>query len=290
MGYYQSIQRAIDYIEEHLWRDTGVGEISALAGYSVPHFYRVFGGMVGMSVKEYVRRRRLSCAAHQIVMTTRNIIDIALDAGYESHEAFTRTYKAVFGETPTGTRARGTVPASFEKADLLSIMRKRKGSNMNPKFEERGEIKLVGVARRINQGEQVRNDVIGKVREEFFAMAGAIEGRADNLFYAAYDYQPEDLEKDDDEIDYTYYYCVRVKSFVNVPDGMIKKTIAPAKYAVFSYDAAEETLCGEKIDMPVYDYIDGIWLPESGCELTDSADYEAVDRADGRIDFCVSIR
>jgi AraC family transcriptional regulator len=83
------------------------------AGLALHHFHRVFRGMTGLSLAGYVRAVRLARAARQLRHTDRAVIDVALDAGYEAPEAFTRAFREAFGAAPTTFRAhtRPSVPA-----------------------------------------------------------------------------------------------------------------------------------------------------------------------------------
>ena len=78
---------------------------AAVAHFSPYHFHRIFRGMVGESVKEHVRRLlRLERSAQRLRDSNDAILEIALDAGYESHESFTRAFRAMFGESPSEFR------------------------------------------------------------------------------------------------------------------------------------------------------------------------------------------
>jgi AraC family transcriptional regulator len=75
-----------------------------VAHFSPYHFHRLFRGMVGESVMEHVRRLRLERAAHQLKVTDHPVTRVAFDAGYETHEAFTRAFHSVFDESPSQFR------------------------------------------------------------------------------------------------------------------------------------------------------------------------------------------
>ena len=117
--YQQRIARVIERIEADLSATLTVEELARTARFSPFHFNRVFRGMVGETVKAYVKRLRLERAAFALNYTERTVTDVALDAGYETHEAFTRAFRARFGCAPrdfrrseTGERSRVFVPAS----------------------------------------------------------------------------------------------------------------------------------------------------------------------------------
>ncbi len=291
MGYYINLQRAIDYIEANLDSNVELEQIAKAAGYSIPHLYRVFGVIVGCSVKEYVRRRKLSKAMFDIVTTSRSITEIAFEHGFDSHEAFTRAFKLAYGAPPSCFRKVHAEPGLFERVNLLSRENEEGVIILKPEVICKDEKKLVGIVRKINQGENLKHGLISKVKSEFVKMAGAIVNRiGEDLYYAVYDYAPADIDKEDNEINFTYYYCVEVSEYGKIPEGMVKKVIPQAKYAVFNYYTKNNTLNGEKLDQPVYDYIDGIWLPNSGFELAETSDYEVVNTKENCIDYYISIK
>ena len=102
-------QKALWYIESHLARPLTLDEISAMAGISRFHMVRAFAAATGFSVMRYVRARRLTEAARTLAAGAPDILQVALDADYGSHEAFTRAFRDHFGHTPESVRlARST--------------------------------------------------------------------------------------------------------------------------------------------------------------------------------------
>jgi AraC family transcriptional regulator len=102
--YQQRILRVLLHIQRNLDRELSLDELAKVAHFSPFHFHRVFRGMVGESVMEYVRRLRLEQAALQLKHGRRQIVRIAFDAGYEAHESFTRAFRAMFGCSPSQYR------------------------------------------------------------------------------------------------------------------------------------------------------------------------------------------
>ena len=101
----ERILRVLDYIHDHLDDSALTPEVLAdVAGFSRHHFHRVFRGMVGESAMGCIRRLRLERAAQQLRFTKEPVTDVALGSGYQSHEAFTRAFRARFGLAPSGFR------------------------------------------------------------------------------------------------------------------------------------------------------------------------------------------
>lgn len=292
MDYYVNLQKAIDYIEDNLRANVELERIAGVAGYSVPHFYRVFGAVVGCSVREYVRKRKLSDAMVAVVTSRRTITEIAFEYGFESHEAFTRSFRLAYGAPPSSFRkVRPAEPNLFARVNLLSRNNAEGVMMLKPEIVCKDGKQLLGIARKINQSENLQFGLLAKVKAEFGEMEAMIANRVNaGSYYAVYDYNPEDINKEDEAINYTYFYCVEVAEDDNVPAGMVKKVIPQAKYAVFHFDAVHNTLNGERLTQGVYDYIDGVWLPDSGFELAETPDYEVIDENENRVDYYISVK
>src|SRR5438445_9240436 len=97
-------QKALWFIESHLAGELTLDEVAAVAGVSRFHLVRAFAAATGFSVMRYVRARRLSEAARALANGAPDILNVALDADYGSHEAFTRAFRDHFGVTPEAVR------------------------------------------------------------------------------------------------------------------------------------------------------------------------------------------
>ncbi len=107
-SYYERILRALVHIQQHLEEQRedplDLNALAHVACFSPYHFHRIFRGLVGETVADHVRRLRLERAAQRLKSTGRPVTDIAFEAGYEAHEAFTRAFRARFGASPSGFR------------------------------------------------------------------------------------------------------------------------------------------------------------------------------------------
>lgn len=99
-----AIDGSIDFIESRLTEAIDVGELAQWAFFSKTHYQRLFRAIVGEPVMEYVKNRRLQFACRDVREGNTGILDIALKYGYDSHEGFTRAFKAYFGVTPSEYR------------------------------------------------------------------------------------------------------------------------------------------------------------------------------------------
>lgn len=100
------------YIRTHLTEPLDRTRLAAIAGFSVPHFHRVFIEQVGESPNAYVRRLRMERAGRKLRMGAVDIGEVALAAGYESHTAFSKAFKQHFGLSPQAFRDLGCAAAT----------------------------------------------------------------------------------------------------------------------------------------------------------------------------------
>ncbi len=119
MDHTACIQRTLDYIEDHLKERLSAEELARQAGFSQYHFYKVFHSRTGLPIMDYIRRRRLAHAAADMA-GRRNLLEIALDYGFETHAGFTKAFRKTYGLTPEQYRihATGRVP---ERVDLAKL-------------------------------------------------------------------------------------------------------------------------------------------------------------------------
>jgi len=105
--YSNRIQDVIRYIGEHIQEPLDRETLASVAGFSIPHFHRVFTAHVGESAISYVRRLRLERAARKLRMGAVDITEVALAAGYDSHAAFSKAFKQQFEVSPREFRQLG---------------------------------------------------------------------------------------------------------------------------------------------------------------------------------------
>jgi AraC family transcriptional regulator len=103
-NYDDCIHQVKHYIREHIDEPLTREVLAEVAGFSVPHFHRVFTGCVGENIASYVRRTRLARAGRKLRMGAVDITEVALAAGYDSHAAFGRAFKQQFGLSPSAFR------------------------------------------------------------------------------------------------------------------------------------------------------------------------------------------
>ena len=130
------ISQSILYIDNHLTKRVTVEQAAAVAGYSRHHFSRTFLALTGLTPNSYLRKRRLSEAARELVNSSRPILMIALDYQFGSQEAFTRSFKQEFGVSPGCYRQNGRLHRLWGRISLAfsNLIYPGQGIDLSPQL------------------------------------------------------------------------------------------------------------------------------------------------------------
>ncbi len=250
-------RKAIWYIESHFAEEITLDAIASAAGVSRYHLSRTFGLAVDRSVMEYVRCRRLTLAAKALANGAPDILDVAIEAGYGSHEAFTRAFRDQFGLTPEAVRVQGhlqdlklTEPLRMNEAKLIALDA--------PRIETGKPLLIAGMSERYTAETCVG---IPAQWQRFAPHIGTIPGQAGNTAYGV-------LCNGDDSGNTDYICGVEVSDFARVPEGWARLRIPEQKYAVFTH---REHVSG--IQRTWYTVFNK-WFPESEYISTGGPEFE----------------
>lgn len=142
MEWIIGLQKAIDYIEDHLTETIDYEVVASQCFYSSYHFQRVFSILCGFTVGEYIRNRRLSLAGSELAASDAKVIDIALKYGYESPDSFAKAFKKFHGILPSQVKNNGSVLKSYSRLILKISLEGAKP--MNYRIEQKPEMILTG--------------------------------------------------------------------------------------------------------------------------------------------------
>lgn len=260
----------IQYIEENLSEDLNVETVAMRSGYSTHHFQRMFAAVTGLSMGSYIRRRRLTKAAFRLVESDERIIDLAIDSGFESQEAFTRAFKSMFGLNPGEFRVHGLKPwmRSQNQMDEEFIRHLQKGLTMEPKMIEPAGFHIMGLGRMFHR--QETSKIGEELWPEFMRRFDEIPNKqgSEGTRFKTYGICREVLENGLLQDTFKYYAAVEVSAETPAPHGMELIYIPPQRYAVFTHSSGLANL-GKTTQ-----YIWGTWLPKSGYKLAPASDLE----------------
>lgn len=158
MDWITGIQRALDYTEAHLTQQIDFEAVAKEACSSVFHFQRMFCMLCGFTLGEYIRMRRLTLAAEDLIQTKDKVIDIALRFGYDTPESFSRAFTRFHGITPTDARRGGNVK-SFSRLSVKLIL--SGGSTMDYRIEKKDAFRIICRKKHVNkpQGDTATADI-----------------------------------------------------------------------------------------------------------------------------------
>ena len=144
MEWIERLNQTINYIEEHLMEEIDYGELAKTACCSTYHFQRMFGYMAGVSLAEYIRRRRMSLAAVDLMTGDVKIVDLSLKYGYASPTAFNRAFQSVHGMAPSAVKISGAKVKSYPPISFKITV---KGvEEMNYRIEKKEAFRIVGLS------------------------------------------------------------------------------------------------------------------------------------------------
>ena len=147
MDSLEKLNGALNYIEENLTGEIDFKEVAKRAFCSEYHFTRMFSFLAGVTLSEYIRRRRLTLAAFELNSSNIRIIDVAIKYGYNSPDSFARAFQSLHGITPTEARNNGQSLKSYPRMTFqLSI---KGGTEMNYRIEEKEAFCIVGLRKRV---------------------------------------------------------------------------------------------------------------------------------------------
>lgn len=158
MNWITGIQRALDYVEEHLMEELDYEAVAKQAYSSAFHFQRMFSMLCGFSLGEYIRMRRMTLAAAELCRTCDKVLDIALKYGYDTSESFSHAFTRFHGVTPSEAR-RGCNVKSFSRLSVKLIL--SGGNTMDYRIESKQAFKLVCKKKRVDkpQGDEATAEI-----------------------------------------------------------------------------------------------------------------------------------
>lgn len=152
MEWVKSLNESIAYIEEHLTEEIEYSKLAKIACCSTYHYQRMFAYMAGVSLSEYIRRRRMSRAAVDL-QAGEKVIDVGLRYGYQSPTAFNRAFRAVHGIAPSAVRDEGTPLKSYPPLRFTIMI--KGAEEMEYRIERREAFRIVGISRPLDKDIEV---------------------------------------------------------------------------------------------------------------------------------------
>lgn len=277
MEWVDSLNATITYIEDHLTGEIDYGELARIACCSAYHYQRMFAYMAGVTLSEYIRRRRMSLAVADL-QAGEKVIDVGLKYGYQSPTAFNRAFQAVHGVVPSAVRDEGTQVKSFSPLHFTITI---KGvEEMEYRIEKRDAIRIVGVSMSIEKDMEQNFQTVPQLWNR---VAG--DGTLQRLL-GLMDSQPMGILGVCDCPDGGQWRYYVAAASTQPAEGMEEYTIPAATWAIFS---------GSGTHLSIQDLERRIlteWLPASGYEYGSAPDIEVYlnpDPADAKYEVWIPV-
>lgn len=249
--------KALWFIESHYGSPITLDDIATHSGVSRFQMARAFESATGQSVMRYVRSRRLTEAARALANGAPDILSVALDAGYSSHEAFTRAFCQQFGLTPQAVREQGNVnhlnltePLNMNHTPAITIEPTRS--------EISKPLLIAGLGGRFT----VENhSAIPSLWQRLGPHIGHIPGQVGGKAYGI-------VHNYDEDGNFDYIAGVEVSDFNRIPSDWERIRIPEQRYAVFTHRDHVSTI-GQTCSA-----IWNSWFPQSGYQIADAPTIE----------------
>ncbi|WP_077325547.1 AraC family transcriptional regulator [Virgibacillus siamensis] len=259
----QRMLDAIEYVESNLDNELQINDIAACAYMSKFHFQRMFSMLTGFSISEYIRNRRITVAAQELVHSESKVIEVAMKYGYESPESFAKAFRRIHGISPTAARKNSQSLKAYPK---LSFQIQLKGDvEMDYKIVEKEPFTVIGKSIRTStiSGENHRKIADFWVRSNQDGFAEELSKNCGSLgllgICLEFDEKQENIR----------YLIGAEKNVDQIPDDWEKATIPGASWAVFPVHGAMPDA------MPkVWERIFSEWFPATGYEHADGPELE----------------
>lgn len=147
MNSLEQMNAALNYIEENLADEMDYKEVARVACCSEYHFKRMFSFLAGITLSEYIRRRRITLAAFDLKDSNMKVIDVAIKYGYHSPDSFARAFQQLQGVTPSEARSHGHSLKAYPRMTFQLTI--KGGSEMNYRIEEKAAFRIVGIMKRV---------------------------------------------------------------------------------------------------------------------------------------------
>lgn len=268
MEWLERLNLSINYIEDNLENTISYDHAARIACCSTFHYQRMFSYIAGMSLSEYIRKRRMTAAAFDLQTNDEKIIDLSIKYGYDSPTSFNRAFQSVHGVSPSVARTEGTSLKAFPRISFtISI----KGDvEMNYKIEKKEAIRIVGVKEHLDMNVEECFSRVPLFWQET-VQAGTIPRLCELLNQPPFGVLGVSTCMNGKDFD----YYIAVATDKPAPAGTVEYEIPAATWAIFECIGPMPHAIQELQKRIVSE-----WLPASGYEYADAPDIEVYTEGD----------
>ncbi len=279
MNNLQLIEKVLYYIDEHLCEELTYESMAEVFGYSSFHFHKIFSSVTDLSITEYIRKRRLTVAHKMLCKTSESVTDICYKVGFHSIQTFNRVFKDTFGMQPLVAREKQAKITYRSIEEIVTGYLKRVAVegvfSIEPRFEEKEEFVIAGYRKHTRDGFHVIGESWFELKSNLDTMKRKIIDSSIKNEHTMYGFEDYSEGFCPDPLSFYYMAGIEVGKDTPLPEGMHRKVVPKAKYAVF-------TVNGNNANGEIgkaFQYIYFVWLPNSEYCIDENAlfDYEYYD-------------
>ena len=260
MDWVHRLNQSLNYIEEHLTGEIDYEQLGRIACCSAYHYQRMFTYMAGITLAEYIRRRKMSLAAADLQDGNERIIDIAEKYGYRSPTAFNRAFQSFHGVAPSSVKTGGVSVKSF--SPIVFKITVKGASELNYRIEAKEAFRIIGISAPLEKEIENNFMVVPTMWQEASAN-GTIQKLAGMM-----DTPPMGLlgvSACNDEEQWKYFIAV---SSTKANDEFEEYTVPASTWAIFSGTGTNQSI--QELEQRIITE----WLPTSGYEYANAPDIE----------------
>ncbi len=260
MEWVERLNQSMQYIEEHLTGEIDMEQLGRIACYSSYHYQRMFTYMAGVTLAEYIRRRKMSLAAVDLQSGNEKIIDVAEKYGYHSPTAFNRAFQSFHGIAPSAVKHEGAPVKSF--SPIVFHIAVKGASEMNYRIETKKAFRIIGVSAPLHREIEQNFAIVPQMWQDTVAngtipkLAGMMDAEPMGLL---------GVSACGDEEEWRYFIAV---SSTKACEEFEEYTVPAATWAIFPGAGANRSV--QELEQRIVTE----WLPTSGYEYANAPDIE----------------
>jgi len=270
MEWLKKLGKAIDYIEDNLDKEISYDEAARIACCSPYYFQRVFSYVSGVSLAEYIRRRKMTQAAFELQRADSRVIDVALKYGYSSPTSFNRAFQNVHGITPTAAKLGGNVLQAYPSIQFKIEI--TGGNAMAYRIAKKPPLRIVGIRIPLTSDMEDNLRIVPEFwkaslqGEQFLEICKLSNGEQRGILGISVYKNPKKI-----------YYYIGVAANTPAPAGMYECEIPAATWVIFENDGRFK----EDVQS-VFKRFYMEWLPFSGYKYAELPDIEVYPICSGQ--------
>jgi len=259
MEWVEKLNESMRYIEEHLADELDYEQMGRIACCSSCHFRKMFTYMAGVTLAEYIRRRRMSLAAVDL-QAGEKIIDVAQKYGYQSPTAFNRAFQSFHGIAPSAVKNEGVSVKSF--SPIVFTIAVKGASELKYRIEKKEAFRIIGMSAPLYQGIEENFMVVPKMWQD------AVESGNLQKLAGLMDTPPMGVlgvSACNEAEEWKYFIAV---SSTKSGEEFEEYTVPASTWAVFPGEGTNQSV--QELERRIVTE----WLPTSGYEYANAPDIE----------------